>query len=193
MKKGFTLIELLIVIGILAILSVVTVVTLNPVRFFQEARDSQRISDLNTMKSALLLYLSSVTGADLQSGNGVRGAFTCAGNFGATIALATKLVDVGGVKALAHAADLGVDGGGWIAVKFTDMGVDSPLSALPRDPLNTVASSYQYACAGVVAGAQTFELAGVLESDKYKTTQDLDGTDGGNNANAYEVGTNVQL
>ena len=32
-----------------------------------------------------------------------------------------------------------------------------------------------------------------LESTYYNTTQNSDGNDGGNNANAYEVGTNLTI
>ena len=51
--KGFTLLELLIVIGILAILAGVVVLVLNPAELLRQARDSQRISDLSTMRSAI--------------------------------------------------------------------------------------------------------------------------------------------
>ncbi|KKU14411.1 MAG: hypothetical protein UX23_C0018G0001, partial [Parcubacteria group bacterium GW2011_GWB1_45_9] len=53
MKKGFTLIELLIVIGLLAILSTVAVLVINPAELLRQARDSQRVSDLGTVHSAL--------------------------------------------------------------------------------------------------------------------------------------------
>ena len=59
--KGFTLIELLIVIAIVAILSVVVILTLNPAELLKQTRDSNRISDLSTLKSALSLYLADVT------------------------------------------------------------------------------------------------------------------------------------
>ena len=55
-QKGFTLIELLIVIAIIAILAVVVVLTLNPAELLRQARDSNRISDFATIKSALALY-----------------------------------------------------------------------------------------------------------------------------------------
>ena len=58
MKKGFTLIELLIVIGVLAILATSVVLVLNPAQMIAQARDSQRISDLSSIKSAIALYLT---------------------------------------------------------------------------------------------------------------------------------------
>ena len=53
LKKGFTLVELLIVIAVLAILIAAVVIVLNPGEILAQARDSQRLNDLNTLKSAL--------------------------------------------------------------------------------------------------------------------------------------------
>ena len=52
-KKGFTLIEFLVVIAIIAILAVVVVLTLNPAELLRQARDSNRVSDFATFKSAI--------------------------------------------------------------------------------------------------------------------------------------------
>src|SRR6185295_4958783 len=60
-RKGFTLIELLVVIAIIAILSVVVILTLNPAELLKQARDSNRISDMATLKSAISLYLADVS------------------------------------------------------------------------------------------------------------------------------------
>ena len=58
--SGFTLIELLVVIAIIAVLAVVVILTLNPAGLLQEARDSNPISDMATLKSGLSLYLADV-------------------------------------------------------------------------------------------------------------------------------------
>lgn len=52
-KDGFTLIEILIVIGIIAILATVVLVALNPARQFAQARNSQRISNVNSILNAI--------------------------------------------------------------------------------------------------------------------------------------------
>ena len=52
-KKGFTLIELLIVIAIIAILSAVIFVALNPLKRFQDTRDSRRWQDVSNILNAI--------------------------------------------------------------------------------------------------------------------------------------------
>lgn len=53
MSKGFTLIELLIVIGIIAVLIGVFVTTVNLGRPFEQARDSQRYSNVSAIAGAM--------------------------------------------------------------------------------------------------------------------------------------------
>ncbi|MFA5099050.1 MAG: type II secretion system protein, partial [Candidatus Paceibacterota bacterium] len=56
--NSFTLIELVIVIAVLAILSAVVVITINPAEQMRSARDSSRMSDLQTINSAIGLYMA---------------------------------------------------------------------------------------------------------------------------------------
>ena len=62
-RAGFTLIEVLVSLAIVAVLSTVVVVTLNPAELMKQARDSNRISDLNTVNTALSTYAADVVGA----------------------------------------------------------------------------------------------------------------------------------
>lgn len=51
--SGFTLIEILVVIGMIAILGAVVLIAVNPLRQFAQARNSQRISNVNTIINAI--------------------------------------------------------------------------------------------------------------------------------------------
>lgn len=51
--EGFTLIEILIVIGIIAILATIVIIAINPARQFAQARNTQRVSNANTLLNAI--------------------------------------------------------------------------------------------------------------------------------------------
>jgi prepilin-type N-terminal cleavage/methylation domain-containing protein len=63
LRSSFTLIELLIVLAIVTILSVVVIVTLNPAELLRQSRDSNRLSDLATLNSALGMYNTDIGGS----------------------------------------------------------------------------------------------------------------------------------
>ncbi len=189
--KGFTLIELLIVIGILAVLATVTLLVLNPAQMFAQARDSQRISDLNTIKSAISLYLS--TAATPTS----LGA-TCGTNFWGTIGTSTPENLGLSTRTFIGATETTTVGStGWVPVPLDTMSGGSPISSLPLDPTgissgsnSTVAQAYYYACSTT---QMTFKLFGNMESSRYYNTgtDDKESTDGGVVDWLYETGTNL--
>lgn len=51
--QGFTLIELLIVISIIAVLAIVVFVALNPAQRLKDTRDAKRVSDVNSILTAI--------------------------------------------------------------------------------------------------------------------------------------------
>lgn len=55
-KRGFTLIEILIVIGMIALLAAVVIVAINPGRQFAQARDAQRMSNVNTILNGVYQF-----------------------------------------------------------------------------------------------------------------------------------------
>lgn len=210
---GFTLLELLIVISIVAILSVALVVILDPAEVLKKSRDAQRISDMNTMKTALGLYLTSTTTPYLGSVSAntackatPTGAYVAGDNIfysysGAPGAITDSTLDGASGGAIAGSSTTTpsvTDGYGWIPVSFDSLTGGSPISNLPLDPVNTitlaaVASTdltYRYACS---VTPLAFEMDTILESTAFRTTDDKDANDGGNNSAYYEVGTNLKI
>ncbi len=171
MKKGFTLIELVIVIGILAVLAAVVVLVLNPAQLLAQARDSQRLSDLGSVKSAIALYLATASSPTFASAGPTAQASSTSICF-TTPTLTTSTA---------------VDGTGWVKIALTGTTGGSALGALPTDPTNS--SAYQYFYKGDTTNL-TYELDGVLESAKYLG---LMTSDGGNQNGCYETGTVLTL
>jgi len=58
LSKGFTLIEILIVIGIIAILATIVLIAINPARQFKQARDTQRVSNVNAILNGVGQYIA---------------------------------------------------------------------------------------------------------------------------------------
>ncbi len=181
MRKGFTLLELLIVIGILAILATVVALVLNPAELLRQARDSQRLSDLRTINSAIGLWVASASSTTIAADSYTCTAGTAGFDAGTCVTNATTTID----------------GNGWIkGINFTYIPGGSPLSRLPLDPSNTSGATGLHYEFSVVTGG-TYELNANMESDKYKSTGAADvesnAKDGGDSSSIYEIGTDPDL
>lgn len=185
-KKGFTLLELLIVIGILAILSTTIILVINPAQLLKRARDSQRISDLNTVKTAIAYYITEETGT-LAIG---------------TVYTTQTYADLAGVmcgtSGVAPAVAYTTDNSGWIPINFDGLSGGSPIGSLPADPKITAIDAdpgrYYVYMVGTPASDYTFKLVANMESTMYGSgTGSVETKDGGTEATLYEVGTDMTI
>jgi prepilin-type N-terminal cleavage/methylation domain-containing protein len=219
-NQGFTLLELLIVIAIIAILSVILVLVLDPAETLKKSRDSQRMSDLATLKTALGLYSTSVTTPYMAGAASNTG---CKGDSGVATwktgedqiyysypsdapgaPITDKILDgttftstFGGLQ-VTNANLALTTGAGWLPVNLSGLPGGSPISNLPIDPVNTMTVGgvvntdlvYRYAC---MESTKKYEIDARLESNAYTVDDNKMTKDGGNNINYYEVGTDLSI
>lgn len=185
-KKGFTLIELIIVIALIALLATTVILVINPVKIFQEARDSQRIADLGQMNSAMSLMLATSSSQPSLGTSGncyvAKAGQACTTRYASAPATST-------INATSTANVGLVQGGGWVPVA---LGTSPAISAWPVDPTNNTTNFYSYA----PDSANQWEFTAKMESVRYGSSTNADNvvaTDGGNQTELFEVGTNVNL
>jgi len=188
--RSFTLIELLVVLALVAILSVVVILTLNPAELLKQARDSNRLSDLATINTALNLFSTDVTSGFMGTSTVVYVSIpsaspTCTG-------LGLPSLPSGYTYNCATSQNLrNTDGSGWIPVNFQRISSNSPISQLPIDPINTTSTRLYYT---YVPGG-SWELNASIEASKNKLggSNDLTSRDGGSAPSLYEIGNNLNL
>jgi len=196
-KKGFTLIELLVVIAIIAILAVVVVLTLNPAELLRQSRDSNRVSDFATLKSALSLYVIDNANPNLASSSlGYAACYLSSIGVYATTTANCGTFTTGhpsGNVSSTAAVYRNSNSTGWLPVNFSQLSYGSPLTSLPVDPTNN--ANYYYAYAATTTSGYFFELDTFMESKKYNAsgTNDVVSTDGGDNNLIYESGNIPKL
>ncbi len=181
-NKGFTLIELLIVITILALIASITVIAINPADIFKRTRDSQRISDLDSIRTAINFYIVN----------------TFSSNLGDPTKTYSHIANVSCLsrQSIATTSQL-VNGTGWIPVNLLSLGITPPLSKWPVDPSPTTATgdpSYYYVYL-TNSTSSTFEITANMESDQYSNggSNDVESKDGGKIPDLYEIGTEFIL
>ena len=182
--RGFTLVELLILIALIATLSVVVLLILNPAEQFKAARDSRRLSDLNTVNRALSIVeavtqhpspgSSSIVYVSLPDSDSLCGSYVL------------PSLQIGWMyhcspSSTYHAAD----GSGWIPGNFSAT-ANQALATLPVDPVNMATGSLYYT---YVRGG-SWELSATMESNKYKN---LTTSDNGDDSTVFEAGTDLSL
>lgn len=135
-RKGFTLLELLIVVAIIAILALVVFVMLDPLKRFQDSRDSVRWQDTTALVDAIHLHQVDNGGAFL---NAISSSTIDVGSW-------YMIVDGGGSSAMSLGCDDTYDSGHCDAVIDNDFDcVDLDqlvntgyLSGVPISPAGTI-------------------------------------------------------
>lgn len=219
-QKGFTLLELLIVIAIIATLAVILVLMLNPAETLAKSRDSQRISDLSTLKTAIGIYMTTKSSPQLDGTSGTAND-KCDGGTGAneklwvsvgtatmggeTIADATPPTGwPAGASTWAQpssSSTIGsVDGNGWIPINLTVITGGAPISNMPLDPINdlSITTGSDVSTADVLTnGAQMYRYACKKSPLGFEINARLEsatyGVDGEDNKAAKDGGDNPLL
>ena len=163
-QKGFTLVEMLVVIAIIAILAGAVLLAINPAATMQKSRDTTRMNDLDSLRNAITLALTE---------NEIM--FPDTGASGNSSGGASTQSADGTNGYITYDIPTGKTGG---LAKY--------IPALPLDPTNTGDFIYSFEA----NGDQEFELNAVLEFSGNAVKME---NDGGNNANRYEVGTNLTI
>lgn len=123
-QGGFTLIEILVVIGIIAILATIVIIAINPAKQFAQARNSQRIANINAILNAV--------GQRIADNKGVfEGTFAVGGDTYTCGPIETSTTSVDTTMAADTTTETG------------DLGCLTPtyIPALPSDPSKTTATA----------------------------------------------------
>jgi prepilin-type N-terminal cleavage/methylation domain-containing protein len=173
-SQGFTLIELLIVIAIISVLMVVVLVTINPGELLKQSRDSNRLSDMATIQTAMNLFT-------LDQPNGALGTPSTT-----YVSLPDPVAPIGGnqcqsigfpsstypYQCPASSTVRASNTTGWIPVNLNSISSGNPLSSLPIDPINQSSSGLFYT---YQANGTQWEVTSIMESQKYRSTQTQSG------------------
>ncbi len=167
--SAFTLIELLVVIAVIAILAVVVVVTLNPAEMLRQAKDSNRLSDLATINSAINLYTTDQSGYpsfSLGNASSVYLSLPDASSTCTNLGLATTSPSGITYACVTSTSSRNITSSGWIPVNLSLISSGSPLGSLPIDPVNQSSTGLYYT---YYSNGTQYEATALFESSKYKS------------------------
>jgi hypothetical protein len=155
------------------------------------AHDSVRLGDMSSLKAAIDFYL-----ADAPQPN-----FSCQGK---TLYASAPVTPPTGWQAGSNMGSAATNGTGWIPFDFDKLPKGAPIVSLPLDPINDPGKHiiYIFACDPT---NRTYELDMVLESQLFIRGEPVNPpsypygeaaigpTDGGNDPNVYENGTDLTI
>lgn len=172
-------------VAIVAVLAVVVILTLNPAELLRQSRDSNRLSDMDTLNKALALYQTDNPSGSIGTANKVYVSVpdtspTCAN-------LGLPALPAGYTYGCATTSTYrNTDGTGWIPVNFNQVSAGSPLPTLPVDPVNSTSTDEYYAY--VASGS--WKLTALLTSQKLGSDM---ARDGGSDPGLLEAGNDLTL
>lgn len=179
-SKSFTLLELLIVIGILAVLSTALIMVIRPAEQFRKSRDSSRVSQLDSLRTALNMALME----NVSLGEDHTVYLSLPSNDPSCSDLSLPPLPNSWTYHCSNSQNFRkIDGTGWIPINFTQL-VTVNLPALPIDPLNNTTYYFTYTTGG------SYELTALLESsERHEPALN----DGDAFPGLYAVGTSLNL
>jgi len=185
--QSFSLVELLIVIAVLIIMAGALVVVISPGELLAQARDSNRMSELNSLNKAITMHANYAIGAFRGDPNVVYTSLLSTSLNCADLSL-PALPAGWSYRCVTTEANLRrIDGSGWLPINFNAIPGGSPFIQLPIDPINSAASTLYFA---YTRGSGGYAAVALLESARHGRSALQDG---GNDAGRYEVGTDLLL
>ncbi len=179
-SKSFTLLELLIVIGIIAVLSTALIMVIRPAEQFRKGRDSSRVSQLDSLRTALNMALME----NVSLGEDHTVYLSLPSNDPSCSDLSLPPLPNLWTYHCSNSQNFRkIDGTGWIPINFTEL-VTVNLPALPIDPLNNTTYYFTYTTGG------SYELTALLESSERHEPAI---NDGDAFPGLYAVGTSLNL
>lgn len=204
MPKGLTYVEILIVLGLIPLVMLLTLGLIRFQDYLRKTRDLQRLQDLNALNVALSFYFKNASQIDPD------GPYL--ENRGVDESLPTIFVSVPAEKDKffekcfyyptektyyiyqSNKNDYQkIDGQGWVPIDFKSIN-NTLLSNLPTDPINSLNSGLYYLY-GFQKNPPQYEISAALESNEFRQGgfSDKVSTDGGNDPNRIELGTNLNI
>jgi len=179
--SAFTLIELLIVVGIIAILMVTVVIVMNPGQLLAQGRDSNRLTNIQSINTAISLYMQDIGTKTPPGTPGI--TYISIPDPSATTTAGADCSSLGFPAGYYHCPASSTyqksDSTGWLPINFNNISSGNPLNQLPIDPINTTSSEEYYAYS--------------TDGTNYKVTASPEAQKNIPNMSQYALGTSITL
>lgn len=181
--QGFTLLELLVVIAILGLITTIAIAQLNQAQI--EARDTERLATLDTVRKALELYYDKYEMYPCAPANAGGGTLMQSVSYSGNVGTVPPDVE-GEYLTVGSHPDAGKCNVGPTTTLFDEGFLSNPPI---NDPLNANICIYKYRYAyRVTLDRQRYKILVPLESE-----DDLMANDGGECTDVYEIGNDMTI